>query len=148
MSQSLGEHLTGDYRVRAIKPFLDDGGRLFRKTREKIEVRRHTLKLRFWPRSKPVDEGGKILDVDWSWIKSLPGMKVGELRLNDTIGGHDNLRVIFFVGPPDIRVPLPMIWALRVMQKKRDDFSKHDLSVIRARRTLVLERFYNNHEFS
>lgn len=72
----------------------------------------------------------------------MQGQAVGELRLDDTIGGNDNLRIIFLEGPPDARLPMPVIWILRVMQKKRDDFSVHDLKIFKARRALVLERFY------
>jgi hypothetical protein len=67
----------------------------------------------------------------------------GELRIGDVIGGNDNLQVIFYVGNAGIRDPLPMIWILRVFRKKRDDFSRNDLAIIRARRLLVIERFEN-----
>jgi hypothetical protein len=63
------------------------------------------------------------------------------LRIGDVIGGNDNLRVIFYMGSAEVRDPLPMIWIIRVLQKKRDDFSTHDLSIFRARRGLVIERF-------
>lgn len=139
-----GEHLTGSYRVRAIRPALDEVSKLCRKIKDRMEIRHETLKLRYWPAKHPSDEGGKILDLDWSWIVALRPLRIGELRLDDTIGGNDNLRVIFFQGDESVRDPLPMIWVLRVMQKKRDDFSSHDLSIFKARRTLVIERFYKN----
>lgn len=75
-------------------------------------------------------------------------MNVGELRLEDPIGGNDNLRVIFFVGDRNVVAPLPMIWILSVMQKKRQDFSAANIENFRSRRTLVLERFYRNREFA
>jgi hypothetical protein len=106
-----------------------------------MEIRRHALKLRYWPEHHPADEAGKILDLDWEWIRALTGLRIGELRVADAIGGNDNLRVIFYVGNTEIREPLPMIWILRVLQKKRDDFSKHDVSIFKARRLLVIERF-------
>jgi hypothetical protein len=102
------------------------------------------LKLRYWPQKSPVDESGKLLDLDWSWIRALHGLKVGELRIHDTIGGNDNLRIIFFEGDPAVREPLPMIWVLHVMQKKRNNFTSNDLGIFRARRTLVIERFYRH----
>jgi hypothetical protein len=139
-----GKHLTGTYRVRAIRPAFDDVHRLCRRVRDKMEIRKHSLKLRFWPNVQSEDEAGKLLDLDWSWVKSLPGLKIGELRIDDVIGGNDNLRIIFFQGPTSVKEPLPMLWVLRVMQKTRMDFSKHDLTVFRARRLLVLERFYHN----
>jgi hypothetical protein len=137
-----GEHLTGKYRVRSIHPALGEAYKLCNKWSENAEIRRHSLKLRYWPENHPMDDSGKILDLDWQWIKSMPRMNVGELRIDDVIAGNDNLRIIFFVGDSKIRKPLPMIWILRVMQKSRDDFSPHDISIFKARRLLVLERFY------
>jgi hypothetical protein len=134
--------LSGSFRVRAIRPAFDDVNGLFKRTRDKLEVRRHALKSRFWPERHPPDETGTLLDLDWSRVRALPGLRIGELRLNDTIGGRDNLRVIFFQGDPAVRNPLPLMWVLRVMQKKRDDFSGHELSIFKARRTLVIQRFY------
>ncbi len=75
----------------------------------------------------------------------MPGFHIGELRVADAIGGNDNLRIIFYVGSAEIREPLPMIWILRVLQKKRDDFSKNDVSIFKARRLLVIERFETPH---
>jgi hypothetical protein len=137
-----GDFLTGNYRVRAIWPALAEVNRLCDRMSEKIELRRHALKLRYWPERNPESEEGNLLDLNWSWVQSLRGLHVGELRVDDRIAGMDNLRIIFFVGDSKVQKPLPMIWVLRVMQKKRQDFSRNDLRVFRARRTLVLERFY------
>lgn len=84
-----------------------------------------------------------VVDLDWSWIVALPNSKVGELRIDDVIGGHDNLRIIFYVGSPtsspdDMRC----VWILAVMQKKRNDFTAHNIATFRARRLLVRTRFY------
>jgi hypothetical protein len=106
-----------------------------------MEIRRNALKLRYWPEHHPTDGAGKLLDLDWDWVQALSGLHIGELRISDAIGGNDNLRLIFYVGSATIREPLPMIWILRVLQKKRDDFSKHDISIFKARRLLVIERF-------
>ena len=62
-------------------------------------MKEDALKLRFWPEHEPEDDNGELLDLDWSWIKALRGLHVGELRIHDTIGGCDNLRVIFFDPP-------------------------------------------------
>lgn len=137
----------GNFRVRVFRPAFDDVNRLFQKTRDKIEIRSHALKLQFWPSKNPEDSNGQLLDLDWTWIKALPNQHVGELRIDDVIGGQDNLRIIFFRGDPDVRVPLPIIWILQVMQKKRDDFTTGNIQNFRARRTLVVERFYKNREF-
>jgi hypothetical protein len=134
--------LTGDFFVRAFRPAFDDVRGLFKRTRDTVEVRRHALKLRYWPDSLTTEPSGQAVDLDWSWIQSLPNKKVGELRVHDTIGGQDNLRIIFFVAPPDERMPKPCIWILAVIQKKRDDFSSNDIKIFKARRSLVLERFY------
>ena len=135
---------SGSRRVRAIRPAFADVKRISPKMRDAMLIRRQALKLRFWPEKHPIDEGGNLLDLDWSWIRALAGLKVGELRLHDTIAGNDNLRIIFFEGDSSIRRPLPLIWVLRVMQKKRNEFTSNDLNTFKARRTLVIERFYNH----
>jgi hypothetical protein len=104
-----------------------------------MEVRRHALKLRFWPEPHPTDEGGHVLDLDWCWIRALAGLRIGELRVHDTIGGHDNIRIIFF-DPQWPAEPLPNLWVLAVFQKKRDDFTKANLDTFKARRMIVIER--------
>src|SRR5262245_9312347 len=132
-----GGNLTGSYWVRAIYPAFQDVNGLMRRTRDKIEVRRQGIKLRYWP-VQNTEEAGQLVDLDWSWIRALPGLRIGELRLDDAIGGRENLRIIFFVGERIVNAPLPIIWILRVMQKKRNDFTSHDLAIFQARRTLVL----------
>ena len=77
----------------------------------------------------------------------MPGKNVGELRIDDVIGGHNNLRVIFFV--PGVKRrgdPLPAIWILAAMQKKRQDFSAANLQTFKLRRQLVLLRFYGQED--
>jgi hypothetical protein len=138
----MSDSLTGTFLVRAFRPAFDDVNRLFNRTRDKIEVRRHALKLRYWPDSLTTELSGQVVDLDWSWIRSLEGLKVGELRVHDTIGGQDNLRIIFFVGPPKDQLPMRCIWILAVIQKGRQDFSSNHIKVFRARRTLVCQRFY------
>jgi hypothetical protein len=59
-------------------------------------MRRHPLKLRYWPEPRPQDESGQVLDLDWEWIKACKGLRIGELRIHETIAGFDNWRVIFF----------------------------------------------------
>lgn len=137
-----GEHLKGRYRVRAIRPAFDDVNRLMNRIRDKMELRYHALKLRYWPDVNPTDQGGQLLDLDWTWVRALPGSRIGELRVHDEIGGNNNLRILFFVGEPIQENSLPIIWILRVIQKKRDDFSVHELAIFKARKSLVIERFY------
>ena len=133
-------NLTGNYLVRVIRPALHDAHYWLPRTRDRAELRRQALKLRFWPEKCPEDENGQLLDLDWSWIRSLPGKKIGELRIHDRIGNRDNLRVIFF--DPAKREPLPMLWVIGVIQKKRDDFTASQIKTYRLRRQIVLERSY------
>jgi hypothetical protein len=137
-----GSRLTGNFRVRGLRPAFLAVRRLLPKTADKAELRSQALKLRYWPQKKPTAESGQLLDLDWDWIKALKGLSIGELRIDDRIGGLDNLRIIFFVGDKKLRSPLPLIWSLHVMQKKRMEFTAADLATFKARRLLVMEWFY------
>lgn len=103
--------------------------------RDYQRIRSHALKLAFWP---------KDADLDWSWIKSLEGKRVGELRIDEEIAQCNNLRVIFFkankIIPGD---PMPRIWTLTVFQKKRQDFSGKEIAAFRAMRDIVVNRWYS-----
>lgn len=139
--------LEGDYRVRVFRPAWADARRWFPRTRDRIAVRSHALKLRYWPLRQLESDRGQLLDLDWCWIKALKGKDVGELRIGDTIGGHDNIRIVFYKGDPKIKVPLPIIWILAVLQKKRNEWTTANTQTFKGRRTLVIERFYKNREF-
>jgi hypothetical protein len=143
MPAGLTGNLTGNFLVRALRPAFHDARHWLPGTKDRAELRRHSLKLRFWPERRPTGDNGELLDLDWSWIKALKGERIGELRIHDTLGGHDNLRVIFY--DPAIRLPgsLPTIWVLAVLQKKRDDFTHQQIANFKLRKALVLERFYN-----
>ncbi|MCA9309804.1 MAG: hypothetical protein KDA21_01270 [Phycisphaerales bacterium] len=140
-----GAGLQGTYRVRLFRPALDDARRLVPRKKDLMVLRSHALKLRFWPRHPSPD--APLLDMDWDWIRALKGHDIGELRIADRIGGNDNLRVVFYKGDPQVRRPLPIIWIVAVVQKKRMDWTAHQLSVFRSRRTLIDERYYVNREF-
>lgn len=135
--------LTGNYFVRRAASVTGQVRAWFPKTSDRMEVRRQALKLRFWPAVHTVEASGRVVDLDWSWIRALPNLKVGELRIDDTIGGHDNLRIIFFVGPESERFPKMCIWILSVFQKKRDEFTRAQLATFRLARLLVLQRYYD-----
>jgi hypothetical protein len=107
-----------------------------------MQVRRHALKLRFWPDAAS-GGSGQVLDLDWEWVKGLPFNDVGELRIHGVIAGNDNLRIIFHVGGDGLKAPLPIIWILRVFQKKRDDFSSHELATFKQMRRNVRRSFYD-----
>ncbi len=135
-------NLTGTHWVRAGRWALQDAHKWLPKKKDFAALRRHALKLRFWPNHHPENDDGQLLDLNWSWIRALPGKRIGELRIDDTIGGCDNLRVIFFV--PREETEPPMLWVLAAFQKKRDDFSKAQIQTFKGRRELILERFYRN----
>ncbi len=136
-------NLSGRYLVRAGRWAFQEAHKWLPRTRDRAELRRHALKLRFWPSGPDEGEGGELFDLDWSWIKALSGLRIGELRVHDTIGGCDNLRIIFFDPKRDSQ-PLPVLWVLSVLQKKRDDFTRAQLANYKTRRKLILERFYDN----
>jgi hypothetical protein len=140
MENELPKPLTGHFLVRVIRPALHDARRLLPKMKHRADLRRQALKLRYWPLKDAADESGLLIDLDWSWIKSLQGQHVGELRIHDNLDGRDNLRVIFF--DPQIREPLPMLWVIAVMQKTRMDFSTANIDTFRVRKQLVMHRFY------
>jgi len=102
-----------------------------------FKIREHALKLAFWP-----DQA----DLDWDWIKSLESKRVGELRIDECIAGHNNIRIIFFkankVLPGD--PPMLRIWTLSVFQKKRQDFTGGQIAGFRAMRDIIVERYYTN----
>ena len=132
--------VTGTYLVRALLSAFDDAHRVLPRTRDRAELRRHALKLRFWPDRTGV-HNGQLMDLDWSWIQALRPEKIGELRIHDTLGDCDNLRVIFFVGPR--RSPgMSMLWVIAVLQKKSNSFSRHQIKVFKDRKDVVMERFY------
>lgn len=141
MVGSLPGALTGNFWVRGLRPAFHDAHRLLPRMRDRAVLRRNSLKLRFWPEHHPTNESGLVLDLDWSWIKALKGKRIAELRVDDVIGECDNLRVIFF--DPKIREPVPILWVIAVMQKKRDEFTKANIDTFELRRKLVLERFYD-----
>jgi hypothetical protein len=102
--------------------------------REYQKLRAHGLKLAYWP-----DEA----DLNWDWIKSLEAKRVGELRIDERIAQHDNIRVIFFKA--NRMLPgetMPRIWPLTVFQKKRNDFSSKEIAAFRAMRDIVVARWY------
>ncbi len=139
MTEELPGDLTGRYLVRVGRWAMQEAAKWLPRIRDRAILRRHALKLRFWPAAQAGDAGGQVLDLDWCWIKSLSGQRIGELRIHDRIGDCDNLRVIFFV--PTIKTEPPMLWILSVLQKKRDDFTTPQVRSFALRRLLILERF-------
>lgn len=100
--------------------------------REYQKLRSHALKLAYFP-----------VSGDWDWIQSLPGKRIGELRIDEMIAGHNNVRVIFFRANIALDgEPLPRIWTLTAFQKKSNDFSKKEIKAFNAMRQLIVIRSY------
>ncbi len=102
---------------------------LFPKRRDYQEARRNALKLAWWPDSGAAD-AGQVEDLDWEWIKGMKRPRAAELRISDRIGGHNNLRIIFFLAGVVLpNEPLGRIWTLAILQKKSMRFTDRDLQV-------------------
>lgn len=132
--------LEGNYFV---VPTMTAIGRAVKLTNGKAKglykLRKLTLKLMWWPHG----DGECIGDIDWDWIKTLDNRRIGELRIDEVINGHENLRVIFFkANQPLPGEPMSRIWLLDVFPKKRQDFSTIQLGVWKAHRELILQRNY------
>ena len=134
--------LYGRFYVTPTSPSIRDAQDLFPKYRHYQEARRHALKLAFWPGFE--GGGGLVEDLHWSWIDGMGEPRAAELRIHETIGGHNNLRVIFHVSktvlPGD---PMPRIWTLAVMQKKTKRFSARDFQTFRGSLKILLRRRYS-----
>src|SRR5262249_43301740 len=134
--------LTGTHWVRALASALATAKRLWPHASDYFEVYYQTLKLRFWGERA----GEMVVDIDYESIKAMSGSGVYELRLDDEIGGHRNLRVIFFEPPkswePNFETPLPVLWVLDVVPKKRDDWTTNQIDTFWAKRAIVQDRFY------
>ena len=139
--------LSGTHHVRAIKSALHKARRKYwPQTGPRMEVRRQALKLRFWGDRHRDSVGSSVLDLSYEAIKSMPGSGVHELRLDDEIGGHRNIRVIFLDPDnswvPVFKTPLPTIWVLEAIPKRRNDWTQKDIERFWALRTTVKERFF------
>lgn len=133
--------LFGSYYVKPSPAAIKEAHNLFPRMRDYQELRRHALKLAYWPKRK-ADKSGQVMDMHWDRITAVGKPPVYELRISDVINGHDNLRVIFYVGdrvlPKDT---LPRIWILSVLQKKSQKFTKRHAAIFRARRTIIARRY-------
>src|SRR5438093_1519898 len=93
-----------------------------RSAREHALLRRHGLKLAYWPGGP----NSECADLDWDWITGLEDKQIGELRVDEVIADQDNIRIIFFkanlVLPDDPRTDagelMLRIWPITVFQKK------------------------------
>src|SRR5690242_11482952 len=104
--------LTGSHLVRVLRSGLQAARHFWPQVGGRMEARRNALKLRHW-RSR---EGQVVMDVTYESIKAMSGSGVYELRIDDEIGGHRNIRVIFFEAPEAWKsnhsYPKPVLWVL------------------------------------
>jgi hypothetical protein len=137
--------VTGSNFVRFTRHGLQSARAAWTKTGDRFEVRRQALKLRFWD-ERHEHPPGMLFDHTYESIKALKGLGIYELRLDDEIGGHENIRVIFFDPPSDWvpveKKPMRVIWILEIFPKKRDEFTRNDLNRFRASRLLLAQRCY------
>jgi hypothetical protein len=116
---------------------------------DRFEVRRQSLKLRFWD-ERHLHPPGMLLDHSYEGIKALAGEGIYELRVDDEIGGHDNIRVVFFDPPrgwsavPEHVRPMPVVCVIEALQKKRQGWTTNDLTRFRGQRLIIKKRFYDS----
>jgi hypothetical protein len=134
--------LIGNYFVVPTATAITRGWKLCdNRMREYQKLRRHGLKLAFWPTVGGTGDFGA--DLDWDWIKSLEGKRIGELRVDEDINGQDNVRIIFFKSNITLDGdPFMRIWLLTTFQKKRQDFTNKEIRAFRAMRDLIVMRHY------
>lgn len=131
--------LFGSFHVTPTSAAVREAGRLFPKYGDYQELRRYCLGLAFWPNTN---------DLDWETIDGMKEPRACELRIDEKIGGFDNLRVIFYVFDSRIVRPgdiLPRLWTLGVLQKKTRRFSPYDLRTFHARATILRQREYREY---
>lgn len=137
--------LTGSNFVRFTRHGLQSARSIWDRTGDRFEVRRQALKLRFWD-ERHRHPPGMLCDHTYESIKALSGLGLYEFRLDDEIGGQENIRAIFFDPPKDWepieKKPMRIVWILEIFPKKRNDFTTHDIRRFKASRTLLAQRCY------
>ncbi len=89
-----------------------------------------------------------LFDHTYESIKSLPGLGIYEMRLDDTIGGQSNIRVVFLDPPKNWTPrkeegrPMRIVWVLEALPKKKNDWTTNEITRFRASRKLIEKRFY------
>ena len=117
------------------------------KLRDTYEIRRYALTLRNWD-LRHLEPPGTLNGYSYEKIKALRTENVYEMRLDDTIGGQANIRVVFF-DPPGSWTPLqnnirPMRvnWILEVLPKTRNGWTTNDIARFRFQQVLLKNTFY------
>ena len=139
--------LSGTHHVRASKSALVKARRkLVPAVKPRAELRRQTLKLKHWGLRHQNSGVSEVMDLSYESIKAMAHSDVYELRIDGEIGGQRNIRVIFFVPPGDwvpiVPSPLPYLWVLEAVAKRRDWWSQGDIDRFWALRDVVKERIY------
>ena len=133
----------GTHLVRVLRSGLQSAKHFWPRVGDRMEVRRNALKLRQWG----TRDAQGVMDVSYESIKAMPGSGVHELRIDDEIGGHRNIRVIFFEAPAAWKTtrsyPKPLLWVLEACMKKRQEWTTKDIERFWAKRTVIKERFYD-----
>lgn len=136
--------LFGSFHVTPSPTAMREANDLFPRYRDYQRARKHALKLAFWP-AESAELSGKAIDLDWDTITGMEGPKACELRIDDVIGGFNNIRIIFYAFSKDIILPgdiLPRLFTIGVMQKKTQKFSKANLDTFKARVAIIRRRYY------
>ena len=139
--------LTGVNFVRFTRHGLQAIRSYWARIGDRFEVRRQALKLRFWD-ERHLHPPGTLFDHTYESIKSLSGLGIYELRLDDEIGGQSNIRVVLFDPPRDWKPvaeearPLRIVWVLEALPKRRNDWTTNEITRFRASRLLIRKRFY------
>lgn len=140
----MSAELYGDYFVVPTATAINRARKLFPRERDYQLLRRHGEKLAWWPRGSD-DGNSAAADLDCDWIKSLEEKRIGELRIDETIGGFNNLRIIFFKANLTLDgETMNRIWLLSVFQKKRQAFTNEEIRSWRAMRDLIVLRNYGS----
>jgi hypothetical protein len=140
-------NLFGQFHVTPTTTGMKEAADLFPKYGDYQELRKHALKLAFWPNASR-GSSGLVCDLNWEEIDGMKAPRACELRIDDVIGGMNNLRLIFYVFSKTLVLPgdvLPRLWTIGVMQKKTQRFSANDLRTFAARVTIIRKRTYSDY---
>lgn len=139
--------LTGVNFVRFSRQSLKSIRHHWASVGDRFECRRQALKLRWWD-ERHLHPLGMLMDHTYEAIKALAGIGVYELRLDDDIGGQSNIRIVFFDPPRDWAPkleearPMPVVWILEVLPKKRNNWTTNELTRFRGLTKLIKVRLY------
>lgn len=139
--------LTGCNFVRFTRHGLQAIRKHWDRTGDKFEVRRQGLKLRWWD-ERHLHPPGLLFDHTYEAIRSLAGLGIYELRLDDAIGGRANIRIVFLDPPKDWepllaeKRPMRLVWILEALPKKRNDWTANEIDRFRTARLLIKKRCY------